>query len=375
MRVLQMVSCLELGGTEAFIMNHYRAMDRTECQFDFLVFVEKDYPYLEEIQRLGGRVFFSGPPALRQVPAFLKNACRIIRENGPYDAVHSHVNFTNGWTLLAAKLCGVPVRISHSHDTDGRDGGWFKRRYADLQVLLIKACATRTLACGEAAGEYLYGKEWFRRRGGCVHNSIDVGRFLPRDGQALSALRREFAIPEDCGLVLGNITRFEPKKNPLFGLRVFAELLRLRPDAVFLMGGPDGGQLEDAKRLAEALGIGDRVRFIGPRRDIPDCLKLIDVYLFPSLFEGLPIGLLEAQAAGCGCLVADTVDAAVDMGAGTVRFLSLEAPPQVWAETALALAERARPEPEELRAAFARSGYELAVTARRLLALFQALCP
>lgn len=159
-RVLQVVSCLELGGTEAFIMNHYRAMDPEVCQFDFMVFLEKDYPYLEEIRRMGGRVFFSGPPALGHIGAFLKSACRIMRENGPYDAVHSHVNIANGWVLLAAAMCGVPVRVSHSHDTKGNEEPLPVRIYRCFEALLIKACATRMLACGQEAGEYLYGKNW-----------------------------------------------------------------------------------------------------------------------------------------------------------------------------------------------------------------------
>ena len=369
--VLQVLPCLELGGTEAFVMNHYRTIDRGECQFDFMVFVEKAYPYLDEIRSLGGQVFFSGAPSVKNLPGFLKNARRIMTENGPYDAIHCHAGIASGWALLAARQCGIPVRVSHSHGTDSMAGAGLSAPYRRLQAMLNRACATHLLACGKAAGRDLFGERCFARRGEVIFNSIPVERFQSVCPEAVAALRQEFRIPEDCGLVLGNITRFDANKNPLFTLDVFSHVLKKRPDAVLLLGGPDAGLLETTKQQAEALGISAHIRFIGPRNDIPVCLQLINVYVFPSLFEGLGIALLEAQAAGCVCVASDNVPPEADMGLGSVWFRSLKDPAEAWAEEIEAKsAEIKSPDGTAVKTAFVKKGYDLDNTAQTLLAIY-----
>ena len=121
-RILHVVSCLERGGTEAFIMNHYRMIDRTKYQFDFLVFHKKDYPYTEEIHNLGGRIFFCTPPSVGKIFSSIREMVKCMKTNGPFCAVHSHINIENAWIMVAAKIAGIPVRVSHSHDTKGKEG-------------------------------------------------------------------------------------------------------------------------------------------------------------------------------------------------------------------------------------------------------------
>lgn len=305
-KILQVVSCLALGGTEAFIMSNYRQLDKSKYQFDFLVFVENDYPYLEEIESLGGRVFFCGLPAITKLKVFENNVIKIIRENGPYDAVHSHVNIQNGFVMKAAYKAGVKQRISHSHDTSGKGAVGVKYLTERWKEYLIKHYATDFLACSSAAGCYLYGQSLFSEKGRMIPNGIDLRPFFEA-GARRNVLLKEFDIPQGCNLIVGNITRFEPKKNPTFTVKVFKKLLKRYPEAVLLLGGPDGGELNKIRGLVRELDISDHVRFIGSRRDIPDCLNLIDVYLFPSLFEGLGIGFLEAQASACLCVASKGV--------------------------------------------------------------------
>lgn len=129
-KILQVVSCLEKGGTEAYIVNNFRHIDRERFSFDFLVFVEKEYPYYTDIiHNLGGRIFFCGVPSLKRIPIFLYRIISVIKKYGPYQAVHSHVNIANSWVLVATKLAGVPIRISHSHDTSGKDSDTFLRKH------------------------------------------------------------------------------------------------------------------------------------------------------------------------------------------------------------------------------------------------------
>lgn len=366
-KVLQVVSCLELGGTEAFIMNNYRQMDRSKIQFDFLVFVEKDYPYTKEIQRMGGRIFFCGTPQLKRVKKFLQIVQQIIKENGPYDAVHSHVNIANGWVLLAAKKAKVPIRISHSHDTAGKGK---RKLYRKLEEIIIKKSATHYLACSEVAGAYLYGKKYFKVKGQVLCNGIQLGRFISLE-DTLHELKKEFKVSEEA-CVIGNITRFEPKKNPLFTLEVFSEILKIKPNAVLLLGGPDGGQLDAVKKRAKELNIENAVRFIGPRTDIPQCLQLIDIYLFPSLFEGLGIALLEAQASGCECFASTGVSKEADMGLGTAHFLDLKDSPADWAEKIISCYEkRVCPSKAQIEKAFSVRGYNIEESSKELLKIYE----
>ena len=366
-KVLQVVSCLELGGTEAFIMNQYRCMDRSVIQFDFFVFREKDYPYLEEIRSLGGNIIFGIPPKSTHLVRFLRLAVRIMRE-GKYCAVHSHVNLTNAWVLLAARIAGIPVRISHSHDMSGKGGNPLKRLYRAFELWILKHCATDYLACSTDAGCYLYGEQFFRKKGQVICNGIDVDRFLREDRDAVQSLRGSFSIPDDCSLVIGNITRFEPKKNQLFMIEVFRAVLQRQPEAILILGGPDGGLLHEAMAFAESSGIGDRIRFIGCRSDVPDCLHLFDVVLFPSQFEGLPIALLEAQAAGCRCVVSAAVSREADMGLGAMSFIDLNESPEVWADEILRLGRREDIlDKDRIQTAFHTRGFDVNQSARELM--------
>ncbi|MGM9670809.1 MAG: glycosyltransferase [Oscillospiraceae bacterium] len=371
-RILHVVSCLERGGTEAFIMNQYRAIDRSNYQFDFLVFHEKGYPYTDEIHQLGGKVFFCTPPSKWNIFSSVQEMVQCMKRNGPYAAVHSHINVENAWVMVAAELAGVRVRVSHSHDTKGKEGNLPTRLYRSFQCLLIRQLATRYAACGTAAGNYLYGKRLFKRKGCVIHNGIDVERFLDVPQSKILKLKEEFTLTETNYPVFGNITRFEDKKNQLFAVDVFREITQVYPNAVFLLGGPDGGNLEQVKQKVEDLGLKEHVRFIGERSDIPACLKLIDIYLFPSLYEGLPIALLEAQAAGCFCVVSTNVSNESDIGVGQVFFCDLQETPAHWADMIRENASfRKRPSPEVISAVFREKGYDIRWPSNCLAALYE----
>lgn len=368
-RILQVLACLERGGTEAFVMNQYRQIDRSQVQFDFFVFREKDYPYLEEIRSLGGKVIFGVPPKSTQLPKFFRIAEHVMREGG-YAAVHSHVNLTNAWVMLAARRAGVPIRVSHSHDTIGRGGLILKRAYRDIELKILKSNANVYLACGQAAGEYLYGAEFFQHRGKVIQNGIDLDKFLRTSDSEAEAARKSFSLPNDCDLLIGNISRFEPKKNQLFILDVFKELLNRHPKACLVLGGPDGGMLKETMQKAEQLSIDSRVRFIGIRNDIPACLKAFDLILFPSQFEGLPIMLLEAQASGKFCAVSSAVSKEADLGIGKLSFYDLQSTPALWAEHILKEWNLVDVSENQIRTAFQKRGYDVRQSSRELMKIY-----
>lgn len=370
-KILQIVPCMELGGTEAFIMNNYRTLNRSEYQFDFAIFHEKEYPYLEEIKKLGGRVFFLGTPAFGNINIFIKRFKKAVEEGGPYDAIHSHVNIDNGIPIFAAYLCHIPIRVSHSHDTSGKEVSIIKKPWYWLKEYLIKKYSTAFLGCSREAGDYLYGKKFFSEKGKVIPNGINVNTFLDVEKSKIELLKKDFFIEDACPLVVGNISRFEEKKNSLFTVKVFKEILNYIPEAVLIMGGPDGGQLENCKYLVNKLGIEKNVRFIGKRSDIPVCLKLIDIYLFPSLFEGLGIVLLEAQASGCFCIASDGVSTEADRSLNSVHYISLEKDETKWASKIIEKYNSwKKPTNQEIMNKFTESGYEISEAHKRLMEIY-----
>ena len=358
--VLHVVFSLELGGTEAFIMNMYRNIDRRKIQFDFLVLIKKDFPYIDEIERMGGHIYWGVCPKYKRPCEFYKTVIPIMK-NGKFDIVHSHINNFNGWVMSAAKIAKIPKRISHSHDTAGLDGKGVIKMFHLAEKHLAKNCATHWLACSVEAGAYLFGQKFFCVNGKVVRNGINVDKWLTHDAANEKQLSVEWGLT-DGQTVIGNISRFEAKKNQLFLIDVFAEVLKINSNAILLLGGVDGGQLSQCLEKVQQLGIYDRVRFIGPRTDMPNVLHLIDIFVFPSLFEGLGIVLLEAQAAGCYCLASDACPTDSDVGIGTIEYQKLSDSATHWAGRIFSVAfdkGKRKKGPAEIASAFQKKGYDI----------------
>lgn len=370
-RILQIVGCMELGGTEAFIMNNYRILDRTQYQFDFVIFHEKFYPYLMEIKSLGGRYFFTGAPAIGNIRKFYKEIKRVILDNGPYTAIHSHVNIDNGIPLMAAYSCGIPIRISHSHATAGKDVSGFKKIWYLYKERLIKKYATDLLACSNAAGEYLYGNKLFKKHGILMPNGIDIRLFLESKEKEKINLMSMWSINPECSLIIGNFSRFEQNKNSLFIIRIFSSILEIVPNAMLIMGGDDGGELEKCRDLAKKLKILDNIRFVGSRSDIPVCLKLIDIFLFPSICEGLGIVFLEAQASKCFCVASEGVPNEADIGLGSAIFIDLRKNEEEWAKRIIdEYSVWNKPGDKLIMKKFKESGFEIHEAHERLMSIY-----
>lgn len=355
-KILHVVSCLEKGGTEAFIMNNFRHIDREQYGFDFLVFDRKESPYADEIRSLGGNVHYIMLPSLRNLKKFIDAFAAILKEYGPYNAVHSHLNSLNAWVMLAAFIGMVPLRVSHAHAIVSKGKG-AKRVYETIKRIVILRTANVWLACSKEAGASLYGERNFRYKGIVVNNGIRIEQFLPGNQSGVDFLREEFQI-QGTDFVLGNITRFDKNKNLAFAVEVFAELLKKKPEAVLLLGGFDGGELENVKALAAKLGVGERVRFVGVRSDVDKCLQLMNAYIFPSLTEGLGIAVLEAQAAGVPCFVSNGLPRTVDMELELVKFMDLNDGAAVWAETICNFPKLYKPH-EEIARAFSAQGFNV----------------
>ena len=328
-RILQCVNNMHRAGLETLLMNYYRHMDREQIQFDFLMHRAQRSDYDDEIESMGGRIYRAPRLYPQNYPAYFAYMARFFREHPEYTIVHSHIDAMSYLPLLAAKRAGVPVRIAHSHNTDiDKD---FKYPLKQAFRFLLPRAASHKAACGSEAGRFLF-------RGGDFHiipNAVEAGRFA-FDEAVRAEKRQELGLGE--GLVIGHAGRFTPVKNHGFLLKVFDKLLEKRPDARLLLAGT--GELEQKmKEKAADMGLGDRVLFLGSRGDMAGLYQAMDVFVLPSLFEGLPVVGVEAQYAGLPCLFSDRITRELAF-TENCRFLPIEWEAERWAEELLHCADK-----------------------------------
>ena len=321
LRVLQVVTKMDRGGLETFVMNMYRNIDRSCVQFDFLCHRNGRFDYDEEINALGGRIY-RVPRCNPLDPRYLK-AIDSFFEEQPYRVVHSHIDCMSAFPLAAAGRHGAVVRIAHSHNS--RQDKDYKYPLKLVCKRRIRHEATDLFACGVEAGRWMFGSDDFT----VVRNAIDVDAYA-FNGRRRERVRRELGIPPS-SVVVGHVGRFSPVKNHAFILEVFAELLGCRHDAVLLLVG-DGGLRPDIELHAKELGIFDSVRFLGVRSDVPDLMQAMDAFIMPSIYEGLPLVLVEAQASGLPCVISDSIPTDCDLAGSNVTRLPLSACAKSWAE-------------------------------------------
>lgn len=280
------------GGVESVIMNYYRHLDHSKVQFDFICDEDSTRIPYDEIKKLGGRVFLV--PKYQNLPKYLKALEKLFKEN-QYRIVHSNINTLSVFPLYAAKKAGVPIRISHSHSTSNPKE-WKRNLIKNILRPFSKRYATDYFACSELAGRYLFGNKSFDQgKVKIIHNAIDIDKFK-FDEVARKKLRKEFGI-KDSTIVVGHVGRFAQQKNHTFLVDVFKGYHKKNPDSKLLLVG--SGPLEDEiKKKVERLDLKDSVLFLGQRDDINKLYSVMDVFCLPSLYEGLPVVGVEAQAAG-----------------------------------------------------------------------------
>ena len=332
MKVLHVVGRMNRGGVETWLMHLLRIMDREACHMDFLVGDSKHAAFDDEITQLGSKILYR--PLGRNPFLYVFRLLKLLKTNGPYDVIHSHVHHFSGALLFLAWLSRIPVRIAHSH-CDSRlldSGASFPRKlYLKFMKMLIDHFATLGLAASKEAEIALANGETHRLVWRVSHCGIDLSEFAKVEGQEI--LRREWGIPET-SIVLGHVGNFHLAKNHQFLLQVACEFFNQNPDSRLLLVGE--GILQDTVRVqAKQLGIEVKIIFTGGRSDVPRLLGLMDVFLFPSLFEGLGIVVIEAQAAGLPIVIADSVPREVELIPELFTWMSLSQTPALWAKKCL----------------------------------------
>ena len=367
-RVAQVVGRMMGGGVEATVMNHYRHIDRSRVQFDFIAQTDSTVVPREEIESLGGRVFFVPP---YKNPIAYVNACRRLFKDIKPDIVHSNMNAVSMFTLMAAKQAGVKIRIAHSHSTSNpAERG--KTLVKNMLRPFSRVYPTHYAACSDYAARWLFGDKLVDS--GAVHlirNAIDLDQFSYSQ-QARSQKRSELGIQPD-QLVVGQVGRLCFQKNQSFSLKVFAELLKRVPDAVLIIVG-DGDSRGELEYQTRSLGITNRVRFLGVRADVAELYSLFDVLLFPSTYEGLGMAAIEAQATGLSVIASDHVPNEAGVIPRLMQRLSLDEPPAYWADQIIRVSKRhLKRTGQEIE--LANVGYDINASAQQLTEWYEKICP
>ncbi|SDN32386.1 Glycosyltransferase involved in cell wall bisynthesis [Paenibacillus sp. yr247] len=371
LRILHIPGSMEVGGVQSMIMNLYRRIDRTKIQFDFIYFCNETCHYDDEITQMGGRIFHC--PSIKEVGVIrsLKILTQIIQKGKyQYEVVHVHTQFNAGLSLLAARLAGVKKRICHAHSTSDAGGDhYFRSMYRYMMRMLIRFNSTLKLACGELAGQYLYGsKESVRNDFTVFPNAIDLSQYDFIDVNISKAIRHKLGISEK-ELVLGNVSRFAEEKNHNFLIAIVEQLKkRIEEFKLILVG--DGPLFEDIKQLVKKKGLEKHVLFLGVRSDVNQLMNIFDVFLLPSRYEGVALVLIEAQAAGIKSVVSTGVPKEVDMGIGGIQFISLENDISIWIDEILAEARKPLIDKEAALRNLIDRGYDITEGVKRVASIY-----
>lgn len=333
-RILHIISGMNRGGIETWLMHVLRHIDRDRFHMDFLVHTTQPCPYDDEARALGGKIIPCLHPS--QPLTYARNFKRILRECGHYDIVHSHVHHYSGYCLRLAKQAGVPIRIAHSHnDTSSvqAQAGWLRRLYYALMQQWIFQYATSGLGCSQEAAADLFGQNWQTdSRWQILYYGIDLTPF--KDSVDAIAIRTQLGIPADA-FVIGHVGRFAEQKNHVFLVEIASEVVKKEPKMRLLLIG-DGKLRSVIEQKVAQLGLTDHVIFAGIRSDIPRLmLGAMDVFILPSLHEGLPVVGIEAQAAGLPFILSDVITPEVDLVNPLLHRISLDKSPKLWAENIL----------------------------------------
>lgn len=316
------------GGVEAVTINYYRNIDKNKVQLDFICDEDStNIPY-EEIERMGGKVIII--PSYSKPFKYHKALKRVLKE-GNYKIIHSNINTLSVFSLFAAKCAGVPVRIAHSHSTTNKKE---KKKNLMKQILrpFSKVFATDYMCCSELAGRWLFGnKEYDKGNVYLLNNAIDLDKFKYNESLRKKK-RNELGIKDDT-LVIGHIGRFVAQKNHDFLIDIFNEIHKKNNNSILLLAG-QGPLMEDIKNKVKELNLEDSVKFLGQRNDANELYQAFDVFLLPSLYEGLPVVGVEAQAAGLLCYLSDDMTKETKV-LDITKFMSLNNTPKEWADNIL----------------------------------------
>lgn len=351
-RVLHIVTYMGRGGLETMLMNYYRNIDRNKVQFDFLVHRDFEADYDAEIYELGGKIYHIS----RLIPwshAYREKLKQFFQEHSEYKVVHVHQDCLSSVALQCAMECGVPVRIAHSHTSSAvKNLRYLIKKY---YMKKIPAYATDLFACGNQAGKWMFQENDFK----VIPNGICVRDYVYSE-KIREKVRKELGIENN--LIIGHVGNFTRAKNHEFLLKIFDEILKKESSARLVLVG-SGELLEKIQKQSEELGMHEKVIFTGTRSDVNELMQAMDAFVFPSLYEGLPVTMIEAQAAGLPCMISDRVSEECIVTSDVISVKKLSRPASEWAECILRKVQDGR---RDTLKEIEKSGYDIKIAAKKL---------
>lgn len=312
-RILQVLTLDINSGVASVVINLYRNIRSQDVCFEFITWnINRENSYINEIENNGDRVFVI-PYYKQDWIGFRKKVISIL-SNKRYDGIHCHEYLLSIPFLYWGKSSGIPLRIAHSHNPT--IDSWIKQRITVFGRFAFNRFANVYMACSQEAADFLFGK---KNNVIILKNGIDTNMYRYSEKKR-NEIRNQLNIENQ--FVVGNIGRLTSQKNQMFLLQIFFELLNDVPNSALIIAG-DGEFRKKLEQETQRLGIENRVLFLGKRKDIPELLSAMDVFVLPSLYEGLPLVLVEAQANGLPCLVTNTINDKVKINEN-LEFLSLD---------------------------------------------------
>lgn len=313
LKILQVVPVLGYGGVEKTVVNYFNSLDTERFMFDF-VGHGKSEEYARDLEKKGCRIYEI--PTIGQLgfKGYKKQISESIDVKS-YDIVHIHIGHITGLYAKVFRELGAKKIICHAHTTKCVNPK--HQLFMPIFKIMANRYSDYRLSCGVMAGNFCFGKGKYE----FLPNGIDYSSFKNIKEDDISALKRELGL-ENCPFIVGHIGHFSKPKNHPFIIKLASEYLKSDPHAKFILvgGGPDKEMIED---LARKLGVDENIVFLGVRNNIPVLMKMFDVFILPSLHEGLPVVSIEAQGAGTRCLLSENIDKTLDIGAGLVEFFPL----------------------------------------------------
>ena len=327
-KILQVVAELGSGGVESMLYNYYVNMDLSVVEFDFIVFGNEVGLFEEKFGVLGSQIYHI-PARKDGLINNLKLLFEILKNNQiKYDIIHVHRDTIAGIVLIISKLAGYKIRISHAHNAIPNMTKK-QKNLKKINSIFINKFATDYFACGNKAGKWLYGKKvHFKGKIKVINNAIDVKKYLYND-LLRDEVRKSLGIENK--FVLGNIGRFSAQKNQDFLIDIFYNLHKFDNESVLLLVG-DGNNIDIIKEKVNSVNLQDSVYFLGVRNDIPNLMQAMDVFVLPSIFEGLPVVMVEAQAASLPCIVSTNITTEVKV-LDCVEYVKIGEDTSEWIKT------------------------------------------
>jgi len=322
-RILFISQYLNRNGTEAFMMNVVRSLHNKSFVFDFLLYGTADQGYSKEVESYGGQLFFI--KSRKQSPlSWYWSLFRFFSQHSEdYCAIHFCGNsLTSIAPLFFAWMFRVPIRIVHAHNSNAR--GIHNRLFHCLKKGIAYKMATHHFACSTMAASWFFGD----KDSEIIKNGIDVTSFRFNPDKR-TKVRDTLGIGSN-DLVLGHVGRFVEEKNHSFLLDVFADVLKAKTSSRLLLIG-EGPLMQEIEDKAKRLGISQNILFLGMRKDVNELMQAMDVFVMPSLFEGLPFVLIEAQCSGLPCIISDSINPEICLSKSVDQLPITSVP--IWSES------------------------------------------